>query len=164
MRRGLRFPKWAGRSERRKANRGRTVFGPSPYHRRLAYEPLEDRRLLAVVLSWSGSGSILSLTENLSGTTPTVTIPEPSPNISQLKIDLGSGHSFAGSSSTGVAGLTYQNATPATSQYAMVDVSLTNNISSLQAALPGDGLTLGQIRDLQGGVGGITGRAAHRSP
>jgi parallel beta-helix repeat protein len=48
MRRGLRFPKWAARTERRTGKQRRSAFGVSPYHRRLLCEPLEDRRLLSI--------------------------------------------------------------------------------------------------------------------
>ncbi len=46
MRRGFRFPKWATRSERRTAKARQGILRPSPYHRRLMCEELEDRRLL----------------------------------------------------------------------------------------------------------------------
>ena len=127
----------------------------------LTYEQLEDRCLLAVNLLWGGAGTSLSLTENLSGATPTITISEPSQEISLLKIDLGSGQVFASSSTASMSGLTYQNAgSPATSQFATIDISRTNNVSTLQANLPGDKLTLGLIRDLRGGVGRIDASAA----
>ena len=129
--------------------------------RRLCCEPLENRRLLSVVLNWPGAGSALSLTEGASGATPAITISEPSPNVSQLKIDLGPGQVFAGTSTGSATGLAYQNAgSPATSEYATVNMSPTNNISALAATLPGDGLTLGPINDLQGGPGSITVSAA----
>ena len=132
MRRGLRFPKWATRSERRTTKPRRSILGLSPYHRRLLCEPLEDRRLLSVSLNWPGAGSVLSLTENTSGATPTIIISEPSPNVSLLKIDLGSGKVFASGSTTSATGLTYQNAgSPTTSQFATIDISLTNNVSAL---------------------------------
>ena len=64
-------------------------------------------------------------------------------------------------STISATGLTYQNAgSPTTSQCATIDISLTNNVSSLAATLPGDGLTLGPIRDLQGGMGSIAASAA----
>ena len=128
--------------------------------RMLRLEPLEDRRLLAVALNWSGAGGALSLTESASGATPTIIISEPSPNMSLLKVDLGAGHVFAGTSTTSATGLTYQNAgSPTTSQFATIDISLTNNVSVLAATLPGDALTLGPIRDLLGGLDGITASA-----
>ena len=131
-----------------------------PYARRLGFEPLEDRRLLVVALNWSGAGNALNLTEGSSGATPAISISEPTPNLSLLKINLGTGHHFASGSTTSATGLTYQNAgSPTTSQYATIDISLTNNVSSLVAALPGDGLTLGPIRDLDAGVGSITASA-----
>ena len=116
--------------------------------------------MLSVTLNWSGAGNVLSLTENTSGATPTIIISEPSPNVSLLKIDLGAGHVFASGSTTSATGLTYQNAgSPTTSQYATIDISQANNVSALVATLPGDELTLGPIRDLDGGIGSITASA-----
>ena len=90
------------------------------------------------------------IVEDTPGTTPAIAISEPSPNVSLLKIDLGRANAFASGSTTSATGLTYQNpGSPTTSQYATIDISLTNNVSALQATLPGDGLTLGPIRDLQ---------------
>ena len=98
-----------------------------------------------LAVSLNGPGGRLSLTENTSGATPTIIISEPSPNVSQLKIDLGAGHVFASGSTTSVTGLTYQNAgSPTTSQFAIINIGLTNNVSALAATLPGDGLTLGR--------------------
>jgi autotransporter-associated beta strand protein len=119
-------------------------------------EPLEDRCLLAVTLNWSGPGTALSLTENTAGATPAVIVSETSSTSNLLKVDLGTGNSFASGSTTSATGLSYQNAgSPATSQYATIDISAINNVSALQAALPGDKLTLGAIYDNVGGVGGI---------
>ena len=76
-----------------------------------------------------------------------------------LKIDLGTG-TFNGTSTTAATGLTYQNAgSPTTSQFATIDISLANNVSSLAATLPGDDLTLGQIRDFNAGIGSIAASA-----
>ena len=123
-------------------------------------EPLEDRRLLSVALSWAGPGHALSLTEDTSGATPTITVSEPTPTVNQLKIDLGSGKFFASGSTTSATGLAYQNAgSPTTSQYATIDISPLNNVSLLQATLPGDGLTLGPIRDTYAGVGAVNASA-----
>ena len=109
--------------------------------RPLRCEMLEHRRLLAVALNWSGPGNALTLTENTSGATPAIVISEPSANISLLKIDLGAGYSFDSTSTTSAMGLTYQNpGSPTTSQYATIDISEANNVSSLVATLPGDGL------------------------
>ena len=62
MGRGFRFPKWATRCERRTSKPRQTTLGLSPYHRRLAMEPLEDRRLLSVLTvanaNDSGTGSL----------------------------------------------------------------------------------------------------------
>ena len=46
MSRGLRLPKWAGRSERRKSKQRQNALRDSAYHRRLVVEALEQRRLL----------------------------------------------------------------------------------------------------------------------
>ena len=82
-----------------------------------------------VELRWSGAGSALGLTETTSGATPTIVISEPAPNISLLKIDLGTGHAFAATSTTSATGLTYQNAgSPSTSQYATIDISHADNV------------------------------------
>ena len=127
----------------------------------LWFELLEDRRLLSVTLNWPAPGGALTLTESSSGATPAITISETSSSSNLLKIDLGSGVSFSSTSTTGVTGLTYQNAgSPATSQYATLDASVANNISSLAATLPGDGLTLGPIYDAKGGLDGISASAA----
>jgi hypothetical protein len=76
----------------------------------LCLEPLEDRRLLAVTLTWPGAGSTLGLTEGTPGATRAVVISEPSPSSGPLKIDLGAGCAFASGSMTSATGLTYQNA------------------------------------------------------
>ena len=141
------------------------LFRPTPRKpqavatRPLRLEPLENRQLLSVTLRWSGLGTALTLTESTSGATPTVTISEPTPGVSTLKIDLGAAHTFASGSTGSATGLTYQTGTASTSQYATIDISTANNISSLTATLPGDGLTLGTIRDLVGGLGSITATA-----
>jgi DNA-binding beta-propeller fold protein YncE len=109
-----------------------------------------------VALNWAGAGSPLSLTEEAPGTTPAITISEPSPGSNLLEIDLGTGYVFAGDSTIAAAGLTYQYpGSPTTSQYATIDISQPGEVSQLLAALPGDGLTLGRIDDSQGGIGGI---------
>ena len=128
--------------------------------RSLTIEPLEDRRLLSVTLNWSGAFSGLNLTEGAAGTTPTVTISEPSSSANLLKIDLGASNFFDAGSTPASTGLSYQFGSPATSHYATIDISETDNITSLMATLPGDALTLGQIRDLNAGIGSITASAA----
>jgi hypothetical protein len=128
--------------------------------KRLTLEPLEDRRLLSVGLNWAGAGSVLSLTEDTFGATPTIAISEPSPNFSQLWIDLGAGQVFADGSTISTPGLTYENPdSPTTSQFAIINIGLANNVSGLVATLPGDTLTFGQIRDLNSGIGGIDASA-----
>jgi hypothetical protein len=111
-------------------------------------------------LTWPGPGSPLSLAEGAYGATPTVVISEPSPGVSMLEIDLGSSCSFASDSTTAATGLSYQNpGSPTTSHYATIDISSTGNVASLLATLPGDGLTLGPILDLNGSVESITASA-----
>ena len=152
-----------GQSWRRKLTRRSRKRHPSSREalwRKPRMEPLETRQLLAVGLNWAGPGGSLSLTEGTAGATPTVVISEPSAGISVLKVDLGAGYVFASGSTTSATGLTYQNAgSPTTSQYATIDISSAGNVSSLAATLPGDQLTLGQIRDASGGVGSITASA-----
>ena len=160
MHHGLSLSKRGTRSERRVAKPRRSILGPSPYQRRLVCEPLEDRRLLAVSLSWLGTGNPLSLTEETAGATPAIRILEPSPNVSQLWIILGVGDFFAASSTVAAPGLTYQIAgSPTTSQLAIIDIGQTNNVSGLVATLPGDKLLLGPIRDLNAGIGSIAASA-----
>ncbi len=121
-------------------------------------EQLETRILLSVMLNWAGAGNALNLTEGTSGSTPTVTVSEPSTNL--LKIDLGTGKVFAAGSTASATGLTWQNAgSPTTSQYATIDISTAGNITALQAALAGDKLTLGAILDSVGGLGSISASA-----
>ncbi len=127
--------------------------------RSLRVEPLEDRCLLSVDLQWT-AGHTLALTEGTAGTTSGVTISEPSPSGNLLKIDLGAGYIFASTSVASATGLTYQNGSPNISQWATIDISLSGNVAALAATLPGDGLTLGPIYDLSGGIGSIAATAA----
>ena len=151
---------------RRNRNRRPAARRPDEGRNRPAglwFELLEDRRLLSqtVVLSWPAAAGALGLTESSSGSTSAITISETSSSSNLLKIDLGSGSTFKSTSTTGVTGLTYQNAgSPTTSQYATIDISLLNNVTSLAATLPGDGLTLGPIYDTKGGLDSIAASAA----
>ena len=52
---------------------GWTKFQRNPFTRRLAIEPLESRRLLAVRLILPGNADTVSLTENVPGATPVTT-------------------------------------------------------------------------------------------
>ena len=78
MSRGLRFPRWAAQSERRKHKRQQHARGASTHNRRLVCEELEARRLLSVTLNtlvWFQNGAlpvgglIADATGNLYGTT-----------------------------------------------------------------------------------------------
>ncbi len=111
-------------------------------------------------LQWSAQGGVLTLTENATGVTPGIAISEPSPSANLLKINLGSGHVFAGTSVASATGLIYQNGLPTNSRWATIDIGLAGNVASLAATLPGDGLTLGPIYDSLGGMGSITASAA----
>ena len=114
-----------------------------------------------MTLNWPAPGGALTLTESSSGVTPAITISETSSSSNLLEINLGSGFSFNSTSTTGVTGLTYQNAgSPGTSQYATINIAVANNLSSLAATLPGDGLTLGPIYDSAGGLDSISTSAA----
>ena len=135
-------------SSRKRSPRGRAATAPP------RLEPLEDRLAPAVALSYAGPGSLLSLTELLSGATPTVSVSETSPN--RLTIDLGAGHTFDSSSTRSATGLTYSNG----GQSASIDISTANTISTLQAALPGDALDLVAVADVFGGLGNISASAA----
>jgi hypothetical protein len=99
--------------------------------------------------------------ENAAGSTPAIVISEPVGGDNLLKIDLGAGRVFAGTSTIAATGLTYQNAgSPTTSQFATVDISLSNAISALVANLAGERITLGPIRNSVGGVGRVEVSAA----
>jgi len=121
-------------------------------------ERLEDRLAPAVKLTYGGPATALSLTELTAGATPAVLVSEVTQGM--LKIDLGTGQTFASSSTGTATGLTYQNAgSPSTSQYATIDISAANNILAFQAALAGDIFNIGPIEDTAGGLGSITASA-----
>ena len=111
-----------------------------------------------MALGYAGPGSLLTLTELVSGATPAVRVSEMRAN--RLTIDLGAGHTFDASSTISAAGLVYSSGSAATSQSATIDVSKANSISTLQANLTGDALDLGGIADAFGGLGAITASAA----
>ena len=118
------------------------------------HEALEARLVPAVQLTYGGLGLTLALQDLTNGGTPQVSISEPAQN--QLRIDLGSS-TFDGSSTVQATGLSYENAgSPTTSHSATVDISQSYTIASLQAALPGDALTLGPITDAVGGLANVT--------
>jgi hypothetical protein len=110
-------------------------------------------------LAWTGPGNPLYLTESTPGATATVLISEPSFDANLLKIDLGEGNFFAGTSTAAATGLTYQSGSPTTSEWATIDISSAGNISSLVTALSGDPLVIGPIRDLDAGIGSIAATA-----
>jgi sugar lactone lactonase YvrE len=111
----------------------------------------------AVQLTYGGPGSVLRLKELVSGATPAVTISEPTPG--QLWIDLGRQLTFDPTSTMSATGLSYQSGAPETSHFAILDISQANDISTLQADLPGDALTLGGIADASGGLGNVAASA-----
>jgi DNA-binding beta-propeller fold protein YncE len=120
-------------------------------------EVLEHRLAPAVQLLYTGPGSTLSLTEGVSGATPTVAISESAPNL--LKIDLGAGNHFDASSTSAAVGLAYSSGTPAASQSATVDIGRADNVPNLAADLAGDTLVIGGIMDTLGGLGNVTASA-----
>ena len=121
-------------------------------------EHLEDRLVPAVQLTYGGPGTPLQLVENSSGSTPTVSLSDSFTPI--LTINLGA-NTFDGMSTHSAAGLTYQNTgSPGTSHTAAIDISRLNNISTLQALLTGDALSVGIIADMRGGLGAIAASAA----
>jgi hypothetical protein len=145
----------------------------APARCRPALEALEARLAPAIKLTYGGLGTALSLQELAGGATPpTVSISEPLLN--QLRIDLGA-QTFDPQSTTQAMGLTYENpGAPGNSHFAIVDISQSNSISSLQATLAGDALTLGGIADASGGLRNVAASAgaitvvgldtAHASP
>ena len=107
-------------------------------------ELLEDRTLLTVDLSYSGTGSALTLSESAAGT-DTVTISETVANTT-VRIDLGASNTFGGGSTSTAPGLAYQNpGSPSTSQWADVSIATLASISTLTVNLGGndDSLTIG---------------------
>jgi hypothetical protein len=120
-------------------------------------EALEDRLAPAVQLTYGGLGTVLGLRELVSGATPAVTVSETTPG--QLRIDLGA-NTFDATSTAQATGLTYQNGAPGASHFATVDISQANDIATLQAALDGDGLTLGVNVNASGGLGSVAASAA----
>ena len=143
--------------------RFRPLFGRKsrPRHTRSLTRPLlealEGRLAPAVLLSYGGPGTVLGLLEQAIAATPAVSIAEPAPG--QLEIDLGAS-TFAPASTAAAPGLTYEvNGSPATSHSADIDIGQANNITTLQATLPGDTLTLGVIADASGGLGNVAASA-----
>ena len=137
-----------GRKSRPRPSRSRT---------RPLLEALECRLAPAVLLTYGGPGTILSLLEQASAATPAVSISEPAPG--QLEINLGAS-TFAPTSTTAAPGLTYEvPGSPATSHLADIDIGQANNVTTLQATLPGDTLTLGVIADASGGLGNVAASA-----
>ena len=126
--------------------------------RRPRIEALEDRLAPAVQLSYGGPGTVLGLQEIVAGKTAGVTIAETAPN--QLEISLGT-DTFDSTSTVTALGLTYEHSgSPATSHFATVNISQSNDITTLQATLPGDDLTLGVTDNSAGGLGNLTASAA----
>src|SRR5262249_46419488 len=144
----------------------RKLFGFSVYRHTITrkgrwarpqMEVLEHRLAPAVQLLYTGPGSTLSLTEGMSGATPTVTISESGANL--LKFDLGAGNHFDASSTSAAMGLTYSSGTPAASQSVTVDLGRPDNVRTLETDLAGDTLVIGGIMDALGGLGNVTASA-----
>ena len=144
--------------DRRARTRGR---GRDSRGRGLRLEPLEDRSLLAVALNWSGPGAVLSLTENVPGATPAIVISEPSPNVSLLTDRSGRRaclrrrlHDHGDRPDLRERRFAHHVAVRHDRHQRCA-----NNYLAVQAALPGDSLTLGPIRDSLGGIGSIAASA-----
>ena len=126
----------------------RTSIGHSA---RPALELLEDRTAPAVALTYAGTGTALTLTELVGGSTG-VTISDFG---STLTINL-NGQTFDASSSPAIPGvLTYFNG----NTEANVDISVTGRISTLATNLSGDQLDIGPISNLDEGVSNINAAA-----
>ena len=118
---------------------------------RVYLEALESRQLLSVTLSFGGAGTALNLSESSPGTA-SVRILEHS--ATDLRIDL-NGDTF-GNTSTAAGGiLTYETGTPATSTFADINITAANAITTLNALLTGDLVSIGTIADANGGVGNL---------
>jgi hypothetical protein len=116
-------------------------------------EGLEDRTAPAVQLIYNGiSGNMLTLTELIPGQSAGVTITDN--NTTTLSITLASGN-FDPTSSPASGLLSYPMA-----NQAQINISGQNNITTLTANLPGDGLTLGNLANSAGGVGNLNASAA----
>jgi hypothetical protein len=70
------------------------------------------------------------------------------------------GQAFDPNSTAQAVGLSYETGTPGTSHFATLNIGGANNISTLQAALGGDQLTLGVIANASGGLGSVAASAA----
>lgn len=118
---------------------------------------LEDRLAPAVALTYGGPGTVLSLIEKVSGSTPTITAAES--DTTTLRIGLGAAV-FDATSSTSATGLTYENpGSPTTSHFATIDLAAANNVSSLTTDLAGDILIFGRIGNSANGLTSLTASA-----
>jgi hypothetical protein len=146
-----------------RARSSRQLFGRKSRSRpirsltRPRLEAREGRLAPAVLLSYGGPGTVLGLLEQAIAATPAVSIAEPAPG--QLEIDLGAS-TFAPASTAAAPGLTYEvNGSPATSHSADIDIGQANNVTTVQATLPGDTLNLGVIADASGGLANVAASA-----
>ena len=120
-------------------------------------EALEARLAPAVLLSYGGPGTVLGLLEQASAATPAVSISEPA--VGQLDIDLDT-QTFDAMSTAAAPGLTYEiPGSPTTSHFADIAIGQANNVTALEATLPGDALTVGVIASVSGGLGDIAASA-----
>jgi hypothetical protein len=102
-----------------------------------------------VVLTYGGPGTAAGLAESAAGTA-NVTVSEVSPG--RLEINL-NGATFAAGSTASAPGLTYEHpGSPATSTFAVLDISTAGDVTTLTADLPDDPLTVGAIADAAGGL------------
>ncbi len=106
--------------------------------RALLLESLEDRRLLALTVVYDPATDVLSLTET-SHASDTVQISQ---TLTAVTVSVGAGNSFAGGSTD--AALTYNGATPETSDSVSIDVSDLRALS-IQTGTMGDSLTISSL-------------------
>ncbi|MCY2991109.1 MAG: dockerin type I domain-containing protein [Planctomycetota bacterium] len=123
------------RSERSRPRREKTATPQAQAKRRLRFEALEDRRLLAINLIYGGSGNPLELFD-LDGSADNVSLSQPNPTT--LKIDL-HGATFGAISFATAVGLAYEvGGQPTSSTWATIDLSTAGAVPTL-SLMTGDG-------------------------
>ncbi|MBM83982.1 MAG: hypothetical protein CMJ78_25790 [Planctomycetaceae bacterium] len=95
-------------------------------------EKLESRALLTIVLTYGGTGTALSLTEN-GGNADDISISETTPGVLRIQLN---GAMFNAASTNAATGLTYETANdPANSSFADINVSTASAITTLDVDL-----------------------------
>ena len=123
------------RSEGSRPHRRKTATPQATAKRRLRFEVLEDRRLLAINLIYGGSGNPLQLFDP-DGSADNVSLSQPNPTT--LKIDL-HGATFGAISFATATGLTYEvPGQPTSSTWATIDLAPAGAVPTL-SLMTGDG-------------------------